>query len=281
MPYPRTVMPDDHLALARHTLPYLEIPDIAILLGVLFAVGLSVLLVQKYWPYGKRQAHIHAAGHIFAGVAVLYAVLLAFVVIVGWQSDTSALQTTFNEADQLANVYFISRSLPLPQGAAIDGLTLKYAHIVIDKEWPLMGEGQSSQEAQALFAQIREHVFGFVPRSGQQQVLYEQAVASVNGLSAARQDRLQEMTDTIPEPLWVTLIAGGVITIGFCLFFGLENKAAHVGMVAGLAVVITMSLLLISDMQFPFANNPFIVEGFAQIGPGALEGFLRGLPAPR
>ena len=37
--------------------------------------------------------------------------LLAFVVIVGWETLSSAHATTYTEADQLSNVYWIARSL--------------------------------------------------------------------------------------------------------------------------------------------------------------------------
>jgi hypothetical protein len=241
--------------------------QIAILLGVLVVVSLSVHLIHKYWPYAKRQKHNDVAGFIFAAVAVFYAVLLAFVVVVGWENLDSAREATYTEADQLANIYWISRHLPSPQGAAIEGLSLKYAHTVIDIEWPLMEKGESSQQAQLLLDQIRDDVFDFTPRSVRQQALYEQALVSVDGLSAARRDRLVDMDESIQEPLWVVLITGGVITVSFCLLFGLESKTAHIGMVAGLAVLITISLLLVEDIQYPFAGSP-------HIGPTALEVFL-------
>ena len=241
--------------------------DIAILLGVLVVVGLSVHLMHRCWPYKKRREHNDVAGFIFAAVAVCYAVLLAFVVVVGWESLSSARETTYTEADQLANVYWISRNLPPPQGAAIEGLSLKYAHTVIGTEWPLMDKGESSQQVQLLLDQMRDDIFRFMPRSGQQQTLYEQAVVSVDGLSAARRDRLAEMNETIPQPMWAVLIVGGVITVSFCLLFGLQSKTTHIGMVTALAVLITISLLLIQNIQYPFAGNP-------RIGPEAFEVFL-------
>ncbi|MGP8001706.1 MAG: hypothetical protein ACLPKI_30930 [Streptosporangiaceae bacterium] len=248
--------------------------DLGILLGVLLAAGLSVYLVHRYWSHEKRREHTDVAGFIFAGIAVLYAVMLGFVVIVGWEDLGSARANTYSEADQLSNIYWISRSLPPPQGPAITSLTLKYAHTVIDREWPLMNKGESSPQAQAVLNQIRSHVFAFQPRSGQQQALYEQALTSVNDLSAARRDRLDAMNDTVPEPLWVALIVGAVITVGFCLLFGVQDQAVHIGMVTGIAALITISLLLIKSMQYPFAGNP-------HIGPGAFEVFLRGLPPLR
>jgi hypothetical protein len=130
-----------------------------------------------------------------------------------------------------------------------------------------MNQGESSPKAQAILNQIRDRVFAFQPRTGQQQALYEQALANVNDLSAARRDRLVSMNDTVPEPLWVALIVGGVITVDFCLLFGLQNQAVHIAMVAGVAALITISLLLIKDMQYPYAGDP-------HIGPEAFKIFL-------
>ena len=252
----------------------MNLSNLWIFLGVLAASGLSVYLVHRYWAHEKRREHTEVAGFIFAGVAVLYAVLLAFVVILGWETLNGAHATTYTEADQLSNIYWIARSLPAPQGPAIEGLALKYAHTVIDREWPLMNEGKTSPEAQDLLTQIRADVFRFSPRTRQQEVLYEQVVVSVNGLTAARRDRLDAMTEEVPEPIWVALIAGAVITIGFCLLFGLKNLAVHIGMVLAIAALITISLILIKDMQYPFAGNP-------HVGPEAFEVFLRSIPSSR
>src|ERR1700677_4617364 len=133
----------------------MPLAQIAILLTVLVVVSLSVHLIHKYWPYAKRQKHNDVAGFIFAAVAVFYAVLLAFVVVVGWENLDSARTATYTEADQLANIYWISRHLPSPQGAAIEGLSLKYTHTVIGIEWPLMEKGESSQQEEIPLAQIR------------------------------------------------------------------------------------------------------------------------------
>jgi Ni/Fe-hydrogenase subunit HybB-like protein len=251
----------------------MNLPNLWIFLGALLGSGLSVYLVHRYWAHEKRKEHTEVAGFIFAGVAVLYAVLLAFVVIMGWETLSSAHATTYTEADQLSNVYWIARSLPAPQGRVIEDLTLKYAHTVIDREWPLMNEEKSSPVAQDLLTQIRADVFRFSPRTSQQQVLYEQAVVSVNSLTAARRDRLDAMTEEVPEPIWVALIVGAVIVIAFCLLFGLKSRAVHIGMVMAIAALITINLILIKDMQYPFAGNP-------HVGPEAFEVFLSAIPSP-
>jgi hypothetical protein len=241
--------------------------EIAILLLVVAGVILSVHLLHTYWPYTKRREHNDVAGFVFAGIGVMYGVLLAFVVIVGWEGLASARTITYNEANQVADVYWMARGLPPAQGAVIQGLALSYAHTVVDVEWPLMEKHESSAQAQAILDQMRDDVFAYKPTSDQQDAVYQQELASVDALSAARRDRLVAMNETIPEPMWIVLIIGGAITVGFCLLFGLQNKAVHVGMVAALAVLITLSLLLLKGMQYPFVGDP-------HIGPEALEVFL-------
>jgi Protein of unknown function (DUF4239) len=241
--------------------------EITVLLCVLAGVFLSVHLMHKYWPYTKRREHNDVAGFVFAGIGVMYGVLLAFVVIVASDGLASARAITYVEANQLADVYWMSHGLPQPQGAAIQGLALDYAHTVIGTEWPLMAKDETSGQAQLLLDQMRDDVLGFRPRSDQQEFIYEQDLTSVNALSSARRDRLVAMNDTIPEPMWIVLIIGGMITVGFCLLFGLQNKIVHAGMVASLAVLITISLILIKNMQYPFVGDP-------HVGPEAFEIFL-------
>ncbi len=130
-----------------------------------------------------------------------------------------------------------------------------------------MNEGKSSPVAQDLLTQIRAGVFRFSPRTSQQRVLYEQAVVSVNGLTAARRDRLDAMTEEVPEPIWVALIAGAVIVIAFCLLFGLKSTVCEMRMVMATALI-TMNLILIKDLQYPFAGNPQVGREVSRCSSG-------------
>jgi uncharacterized membrane protein len=245
----------------------MSLPNLLIILGVLIVVGLSIHFVHEHWESESRQQYGDVAGFIFGAIAVMYSVLLAFVAVAGWESLSSARQTTQTEANELATIYWISRSLPSPPGTAIEGLTVRYAETVTDIEWPLMGEGKTSPVADVLLRQIRADLFGFKPQTDQQQVLYQQAVSSMQELSGARRDRVDMITEQLPEPLWVALIIGGVLAVGFCLVFGVESKKAHIAMVLGYAAVVTILLLLIKGMQYPFGGNP-------HVGPSAFEIFL-------
>ncbi|MEY9872359.1 hypothetical protein ABH931_001833 [Streptacidiphilus sp. MAP12-33] len=248
--------------------------DVFILLGTLLVCALALWLLQHFVPHRKRESHNDVAGFIFAAVGVMYAVLLAFVVIAVWQNLDSARQTTFKEADALAGVYWISRELPLPMGSQLEHNTLEYARTVQDTEWPLMSQHRSSPQATQLVYAMRSEVLGFTPADARQQVLFEHAVTHVEDLASERRARLTEVDDSVPPILWVALIAGGLLTVGFTYLFGLSNTVAHGLMVLTLTALVVVSLLLVKEMDFPFT-------GVTRVEPTAFEVFLSRLPPPR
>jgi hypothetical protein len=248
--------------------------DIGIVLIVLVLLAVGLKLLQRWVPHPVRESHNDVAGFIFAAVGVLYAVLLAFVVITVWTNNDSARKTTFQEADALAGIYWISRELPAPLGPQLEQQTLAYAHTVTDQEWPLMADHHSDPDATKLVYQMRSSVFSINPTSAQQQVLYEHAVSHLEDLASQRRARLNQVDDEVPVLLWVALIVGGVLTVGFTFLFGLSNTLAHTLMVLSLGALVVVSLLIIKEMDFPFA-------GATAVKPTAFDVFLQRLPAPR
>ncbi|TDU04792.1 uncharacterized protein DUF4239 [Streptomyces sp. 846.5] len=248
--------------------------DVAIFVGSLALAALLLWLLQRFVPHPRRESHNDVAGFIFAGIGVIYAVLLAFVVISVWTSVDAARQTTFKEANALAGVYWISRELPLPGGATIEHATLDYAHTVQDAEWPLMGSHRSSPQATQEVYAIRDAVNSFQPTTPQQQVLYEHAVTHVEDLATERRARLTEVEDSVPPILWGALILGAVVTIGFTYLFGLSNTLVHSLMVLSLTALVVGSLILVKEMNYPFL-------GVTKVEPTAFQVFLDRLPAPR
>ena len=248
--------------------------DILIFFGSLALAGLLLWAVQKFVPHPSREGHNDVAGFIFAGVGVIYAVLLAFVVISVWENVDAARQTTFKEADALAGIYWISRDMPLPLGATIEHDTLDYAHTVEDTEWPLMADHESSPKATQEVYAIRDAVNSYQPTTPAQQVLFDHAVTHVEDLATQRRERLTEVEDSVPPILWGALILGAVLTIGFTYLFGLSNTLAHALMVLSLTALVVGSLILIKEMNYPF-------NGVTKIEPTAFQVFLDRLPTPR
>jgi hypothetical protein len=86
----------------------------------------------------------------------------------------------------------------------------------------------------------------------------------VQRLADARRMRLVAAEESLPSVLWVVLVVGGMVVVGFAYLFGMETPGAHALMVVALAGVIALSLFTIGAMEHPFS-------GGARVGPEAFE----------
>jgi Protein of unknown function (DUF4239) len=132
------------------TLLSLPIPVLAMLIvgfPVLLAV-VGLLLVRSRAPHPRLRPHHDVAGYIYQGLAVLYAVLLAFVVIIVWgQFDATHIRVR-KEADALSNLFREAQVFPASIQQAILDAVHTYARAVIEDEWPAMARGAESPAAQ-------------------------------------------------------------------------------------------------------------------------------------
>ena len=225
-------------------------------------VGLA--LVQRLVSSELRKQHNDVAGFIYAVIGIVYAVMLALVVVAVWEDYEAARDTTDREANELAEIFWLAHQFPEPRQRQIQELTRSYARVVVEEEWPLMAEGRSSPRAWALLDEMRAVIEGFEPRTKAGQVLYQEGLTQIHDLANARRMRLVEANEGIPAILWVVLGIGGIVTVGFTYLFGLENTQVHRLMVAALAGLITLVLLTIGALDYPFS-------GGARIGTGAFE----------
>jgi hypothetical protein len=106
--------------------------------GICLVALVGLELVQRLVPAESRQPHNDVAGFIYAALGVIYAVLLALVVIAVWEEYDAASETVEQEANAVAEIAWLADRLPEPEGAHIQELARSYAQDVIDEEWPLM-----------------------------------------------------------------------------------------------------------------------------------------------
>src|SRR3712207_3136209 len=103
----------------------------------------GLTLVQRLVPAMIRKEHNDVAGFIYAALGVIYAVLLALVVIAVWEEYGRARVTVEAEANALAEVFWLAHQLPEPERHQLQQLARSYAEEAIDEEWPLMEQGRT------------------------------------------------------------------------------------------------------------------------------------------
>ena len=138
---------------------------------------LGLTLVQRLVPSALREEHNDVAGFIYAVLGVMYAVVLAFVVIVVWEEFEAAKNITYTEANDLADIHGLAEQFPEPKRSQVQGLVRSYTRTVVDEEWPLMRDGRSSPRAQALMDDLRQNIQEFEPDTVAEQAIYDQQLS--------------------------------------------------------------------------------------------------------
>src|ERR687894_2419167 len=217
--------------------------------GVLVIGGICLLslggleVVQRLVPTASRRPHNDVAGFIYAALGVIYAVLLALVVIAVWEEYGAASDTVEQEANAAADIFWLADELPEPRGARVQELVRSYAEEVVHREWPLMEQGRAPLMTQergtpagwTIIDDIRQDIQGFEPRTKAGEQLYAEGLDQIDTLSDARRMRLVAAEEGVPAVLWAALVFGGVAAGGFSFPFGLGENWGGTGMGVGLA----------------------------------------------
>ncbi|MBY0276146.1 DUF4239 domain-containing protein [Candidatus Binatia bacterium] len=254
------------------------------LLGIGVVVGCVALSVLALWAVRRRvplemlrEQHDVAAA-CFAVIGGLYGIVLAFVLVSSWQRFEEARERAEVEANALADLYRHASALPAQVDDKLRGLVLAYAKGVIDEEWAAMSEGRPSVHTQAIFDEMWATLLNAPSGDGKELVLFQNTLGKMDDFSDARRDRLLFARVGMPTIVWVFLIASGAVTIGFSYFFGLRQVSSQMLMTAALAGTIGAALVLIAELQTPFAGSVRVTPyGFEQL---VVVMSTRALPRP-
>lgn len=227
-----------------------------IMIVVYVAISIiGLLVIRRHYPHYKCKPHNDIAGFIFATLGVVYAVLLAFTVIVTWQDFDKAQNITVNEVNCISSLYLDSISFPAEFRAELrEGLT-NYIKSIVNDEWKIMAEGRKSKRVQRTQTELWELYSGFQPKNETQKIFLAESINKLNQAGEMRQQRIVYASTGINPILFFVLITGSFITIAFAMLFGTENVIPHLIMVSLLAAMIAIILFTIVAMDYPFTGD--------------------------
>jgi hypothetical protein len=224
-------------------------------------------VVRRFVRLEKLRTNNEVAGFKFATVGVLYAVLLAFVVVVVWQKFNDADNVVSQEAGALATIYRISADLPgdhaLHLRAALDG----YLHAVVDDEFVTMAEGRPSGKVKTALDKLYAELLDLVAAAPREAALLAELLRQLDLVTQTRRARLVASQGVVPGVLWATLIIGAFGTLAFTLFFGTVNVRAQAMMTGILSVLLFCGLLIVVSFDHPFS-------GSVRVKPGAFHAVM-------
>jgi Protein of unknown function (DUF4239) len=212
-------------------------------------------LVRRVVPLRKLRTNNEVAGFKFATVGVIYAVLLAFAVVIVWERFNQADSDVAKESSAAATVYRLSQNLDKPHGDAVRAATSAYLKAVIEQEWPAMEAGHSSPAAREAMTVLYAAVLKFHAADNNEAIVLSELLRQVDQMSEARRSRLVAADGTVPNIIWATLFCGAFLTVGFTLFFGTDNIKAQSMMTGVLCILVFSGLLTIIEIDHPFSGS--------------------------
>jgi hypothetical protein len=210
-------------------------------------------LIRRRVALERLTVNNEIAGFKFATVGVLFAVLVAFAIIMVWERFADAENAVSQEAAAAAALYRLASGTE-PDAVELRRTLDNYLALAIERDWPQMAlEGNSDDVRSAL-----DGVYGTAVRLAQNgsrpTAVLLAMFNQLDALTQARRTRLHLAVGIVPPMLWVVLTLGGVLTVAFTLFFGTKNLRAQVMMTGVLSILVFMSLLVIVSINHPFTG---------------------------
>jgi Protein of unknown function (DUF4239) len=256
------------------TLPLWQSAPILIVPTTLLSMA-GPVIARRYVELSRLRTNNEVAGFKFATVGVLYAVLLAFAVVVVWERFNQADSDVAKEAGAAATIFRLTQEIDTEHGAAIRKTLTAYLTDAVTKDWPAMEMETGSPEITQALSEAYRAVLRFHDFGPNESLVIAEVLRQLDTLSAARRERLVVADGIVPDIIWIVLFGGAFITIGFTFFFGTENLRAQSMMTGALSILIFAGLLIIIAIDHPFA-------GTVKVGPDALATMLEdfaGTPA--
>ena len=237
------------------------------LLGVGLVGGVPVLvvvcqaLIRRWWPTILQGEHNDVAGFLIAVVGVLYAVILAFIVIVVWEDFREARETVSREAGALRGVVRDSRNLPEPARSRMGELVVEYSRAVVGPEWDAMADGDSGPAAFETLNRMFSVLGEVRTTSPTEEVFLADTLERLDDVVGERTQRLSAAEEGEPGILWAAILVGGVFTMGFAMLFGVSDERLHYLMIGGFAAIITLQVFVILVLNYPFSGDVRVMPG--------------------
>jgi hypothetical protein len=228
--------------------------DGIVIVGGFVVVSLGVgYLVATFTSREVRAAHNDLAGFILAVVGVIYAVLLAFVAISVWERFQEAEMRSYDEAGALTTVYRDAESFP--QGEPLRTAVRAYVRSVIDVEWPRMRRGETVGVADRMLDAIDGYVRALPVGSARLQDVHQQMLSAIDMALAERDVRLTVYSKGINGVIWLVLVAGALLTVGFTYLFGFKRTLMQELMIGSLSLMIGLVLFLVIACDYPYRGG--------------------------
>lgn len=225
----------------------------AVAVVVALSVG-GLILFRKAVSHTRLETANEVSGQVFQLAGVLYAVLVAFVVVVVWEQFGDAENATEAEASAIADLLRDSTAIPAAYRADVQRSLLAYTDDVVNDEFPRMRRGETIEEESDHTTDVWTAFLKVQPETRNEIAFFDHDIVKLNDLSENRKLRVSTGEAAIPGELWVLLIGGGAVVMAFTFLFGTRDLVIHCCVVGLTAALMGFVMYLIFALEHPFVG---------------------------
>jgi hypothetical protein len=257
-----------------------------VVIGIWTGLALAGLWIfERLVDLKTRQKDTDTVGLTFAIVAVVYAVLIAFIVVDVFETSAKGEQIATAEANKLSNLMLDSSGLPPQVAEGVRSDLDQYIDIVVKSEWPSQRAGKLSdavfEPGWTVLAHLSTRLAVFEPTTMGQNVNKGEMLHTINDLIKARRSRILAAGEHLPLVVWQILLLAGAVAVGYTYLFGAHSFGIHMAITGLISATIALVFVLIIALDYPFRGEVSVGdEAFVNVKATA-AGALQPEPAKR
>lgn len=217
----------------------------------------TMLLLRRRAPTGSYFEDTQQAAGVFAVAGTTFAVLVAFTFLLAFQSYDDARNSAEDEATAVNSLFHTAEFFSAADRDRLQGDLVCYGRAVAAREWTSMRDGRRDPLV-TRWASGLEHDFqrvrvtGAVPAAAASN-WFDQTDLRQRG----RTGRISESQPLVPALVWMFLIIGGAVVVGFTFFFAdrRERPIAQAGLLVAITTFVVASLVMVHFLDNPYENR--------------------------
>jgi Protein of unknown function (DUF4239) len=224
--------------------------------------GLSLLglcIFHLFVDVHLRHKDTETVGLTYAIVAVVFAVLIAVIVVDVWETFAKADEIAAAEANKLSSLLLDSAGLPPPVAEGVRADINEYIDTVVKSEWPSQQEGKLAEAVfepgWSMLGHLSTQLAVFDPTTMGQNATKAEMLRAVNDLIKARRNRILAAGAHLPDIVWGILLISGAVAVFYTYLFGAHSFGMHLAITGLISSSIALVFVLLIALDYPFRGD--------------------------
>ena len=252
-----------------------------IVASVARAVAL-LLVVRRRAPVGGFFSDSDRAAGVFGVIGTSFAVLLAFVIFLAFESYDRARDSASREAVAVTQMFRIAGLFSPADRNELEGELVCWARAVVHDEWAAMADGRESALVEGWLLRYERTIDALPLDSDKERIALGHWFDQASQRREGRRGRIAEASPFVPAMLWLALGPGALVLVTYMCFYADRGEPALVQavMIASVTATVVAGMLVVRFLDRPYGRESGSVEPVAMSQTLArMEDRLRG-PAP-